>query len=160
MPNAALKIDQALTFRAVLPEDVLLLHGMIYDLALHDNRADLVNLDVNEFTQNLYREPRIIEPFFIMLGDTVAGFFITYEIFWIYKGRRGMHLLGLYVKPEFRRRGCGEKAFQHIVEECKKRDMGQLVWHADVSNDSGKNFYAKMGATVFEDYSYNFIKFK
>lgn len=160
MPDAVLKNADALLFKALQPHEVSVLHGMIRDLAIHDNHLDSLHFDTAEFTQNLFREPRFIEPFFIMSGETVAGFFIFYENFWIYQGRRGIYLLGLYVKPEFRRRGYGEKVFRHLIEECKKRDMGQLVWHADVSNESGKNFYAKMGATVYEDYRLNFIKLK
>lgn len=158
MLSTAVKTEDQVLFKEVGQEDIVVLRGLMHELAIYDHHADSFNHDINEFANNLFREPRFIEPYFIMSGASIAGFFIFYENFWMYQGRRGIYLLGLYVKPEFRRRGYGQQVFNFLFNECKKRDLGQLNWHADVKNELGKNFYAKMGAVVLEEYRLNYIK--
>jgi len=57
------------------------------------------------------------------------------------------YIEGLYVKPEFRRKGIAEKLIDHAKEWSKKFDCSELASDCVLDNDANQAFHTGVGFT-------------
>ena len=126
-------------------------YDFIVDLFRQTPGVTFREADSREATQRyLKRNPGLS---FVAVGDNE----IIGCVMCGYDGRRG-YLQHLVVKPEFRRRGIGEKLFRRCIDALK--EIGIYKTHIFVlkNNDSAHEFWVKRGWQIRDDitmYSYN-----
>ena len=59
-------------------------------------------------------------------------------------------ILNIGIDPDFKRQGYGTGLLNHLIEELRKRDIGEILLEVRVGNKSAIQFYKKQG---FEEIS-------
>jgi len=87
----------------------------------------------------------------VFVGDTACGiatWFWTYKSF---RGRRGLFVEDLYVRPDFRGRGLGTRLLAHLAAKAKAGG-GFLEWQVLDWNAPSIAFYQALGAKPVENW--------
>lgn len=81
-------------------------------------------------------------------GELVAYATYFYAYFtWIGKS---MYLDDLYVKPDYRRHGFGQKLIESVINKAKVDKCKKVRWQVSKWNQNAIDFYKSLGATVDE----------
>ena len=59
-------------------------------------------------------------------------------------------ILNIGIDPDFKRQGYGTGLLNHLIEELKKKDIGEILLEVRAGNKSAIQFYKKQG---FEEIS-------
>lgn len=81
-------------------------------------------------------------------GQT-AGYMFFHQAFNVGAGGPGLHMIDLYVEPDFRRRGIGKALIAELARECLKQKGLWVTWQSLDNNDSAMGFYNKIGGRQF-----------
>ncbi len=76
-------------------------------------------------------------------------FFYNFSTF---KGKPGIYLEDLYVRPAFRKKGIGKALLSYLVELAKTEDCGRVEWVVLDWNKNAIDFYKNMGAEPMTDW--------
>ncbi len=82
-----------------------------------------------------------------LLGQ--ALYFYNFSTF---KGKPGIYLEDLYVRPEYRNKGIGKALLNYLIELAKENDCGRVEWVVLDWNESAINFYKSLGAEPMNDW--------
>lgn len=80
------------------------------------------------------------------------GFALFYPDFSTLRGRPGVLLQDIYVRPDARGLGLGRKLLAQVMQEAQDWDAAFLTLMVDRSNDVAQAFYAKLGFAGRGDY--------
>ena len=80
------------------------------------------------------------------------GFALFYPDFSTLRGRPGVLLQDIYVRPDARGLGLGRKLLARAMQEAQDWDAAFLTLMVDRSNEVAQAFYAKLGFTGRGDY--------
>jgi ribosomal protein S18 acetylase RimI-like enzyme len=95
----------------------------------------------NSFTQGLI----------VFANETPIAYAIFFPHFASFKGQRSVYLEDIYIKPEFRSFGIGEKMIREIAKIGKAQNASRIDFQVLKSNEKGVKFYKKLGAVCNED---------
>ena len=87
----------------------------------------------------------------------MVGMAITYYRYSTWKGRV-LYLEDLYILPEYRRFGLGERFFVLLLEKAKQDKCQRVSWQVLDWNEPAINFYKKLGATLDPEWINGFIE--
>ena len=87
----------------------------------------------------------------------LVGMAITYYRYSTWKGRV-LYLEDLYILPEYRRFGLGERFFALLLEKAKQDKCQRVSWQVLDWNEPAINFYKKLGATLDPEWINGFIE--
>ncbi len=87
----------------------------------------------------------------------MVGMAITYYRYSTWKGRV-LYLEDLYILPEYRRFGLGERFFALLLEKAKQDKCQRVSWQVLDWNEPAINFYKKLGATLDPEWINGFIE--
>ena len=85
-------------------------------------------------------------------GDEAAAFALFFHNFSTFLGRHGLWLEDLFVRPEFRRRGCAQALLRSLAEIAQERGCGRFEWAVLDWNASAIDFYRSLGASILPDW--------
>ena len=68
-------------------------------------------------------------------------------------GRPGIYLEDLFVKPEARGKGVGQKMLAYLAHLAKTRKCGRLEWSVLDWNESAIRFYKRLGAIPMDEWT-------
>jgi GNAT superfamily N-acetyltransferase len=109
-------------------------------------------------TESLLREamfgsPRAVEVLLALLGDEVAGFAMFFHNFSSWRGRRGIFLEDLFVRPEMRRHGVGRALLRELARIALARNCARIEWLVVDWNQQAIDFYRSLGAAPLEEWT-------
>ncbi len=114
------------TLRAATPEDVELILGFIRDLAAYEKLLDQVVADAASLTAALFGEHPQAEVVIAEHDGAAAGFALYFHNFSTFRGRRGLYLEDLFVRPEHRGAGIGKALLAHLAKACDRARLRPL----------------------------------
>jgi len=82
-----------------------------------------------------------------------VAFALFFHNFSTFKGKPGLYLEDIYVKPEFRNQGIGSDFFKVLAKIAKERDCGRFEWSVLNWNEKAIQFYKKMGAYPMSEWT-------
>jgi GNAT superfamily N-acetyltransferase len=85
------------------------------------------------------------------VGDMACGIATWFWIYKSFRGRRGLFVEDLYVRPEFRGRGLGKRLLAHLAAKAKAGG-GFLEWQVLDWNAPSIAFYQSLGAKPVENW--------
>jgi GNAT superfamily N-acetyltransferase len=83
---------------------------------------------------------------------TAAGFALWFYNFSTFRGRHGIYLEDLFVRPAFRGRGIGRALLAGLAARCVREGLARLEWSVLDWNESALVFYRSLGARAMEDW--------
>lgn len=133
--------------RPAAPADVALIHQFILDLAdyeklRHEAKASEADTAAALFGNN----PRVFCDIAEADGEPV-GFALWFYNFSTFRGRHGIYLEDLYVRPQARGQGAGKALLRALARRCLDEGLARLEWAVLNWNQPAIVFYDGLGAT-------------
>ena len=135
-----------LTIRPAGPQDASLIHALVCELADYERLSHEVAATVEDIQAALFgAAPRVFCDI-VEWDGTPAGFALWFYNFSTFRGRCGIYLEDLYVRPEHRGRGLGKALLARLARRCRDEDLGRLEWAVLDWNAPSIAFYESLGA--------------
>lgn len=139
-----------LTLRPARLQDAAVLLELIRDLAIYEKLLDQVDATIPGLTQALFgTAPRVFADIAEWTEDShveTAGFALWFYNFSTFRGRHGIYLEDLFVRPQFRGRGIGKALLQSLATRCVNEGLARLEWSVLDWNTPARQFYESLGA--------------
>lgn len=140
------------TLRAATREDVPLILGFIRDLAEYEKLLDQVVANEAMIAANLFGERPQAEVVIAEHDGQPAGFALFFHNFSTFRGRRGLYLEDLFVRPEYRGFGIGKALLAQLARLAVERGCARFEWAVLDWNAPAIGFYQSLGARLLDDW--------
>ena len=151
--------------RPATEADAQLILALIHELADYERLLDEVDATEDGLRTALFGPaPRVFcdiaewqdAPDDGLAGDgtqgprTAAGFALWFYNFSTFRGRHGIYLEDLFVRPAFRGRGIGRALLAGLATRCVREGLARLEWSVLDWNEPALVFYRSLGARAME----------
>lgn len=134
-------------------EDVPVIWGLIQELAEFERLQDQFVAAEADLSESLFGERRYAEVIMARLRDESVGFALYFHTFSTFRGRPGLYLEDLYVRPAYRGRGYGRELLTHVARTAVARSCGRVEWSVLDWNQRAIEFYKGLGAQPLNDWT-------
>ena len=83
----------------------------------------------------------------------VVGFALWFYNYSTFRGRHGIYLEDLFIRPEWRDRGIGKALLGNLARRCVDENLCRLEWMVLDWNQSAIAFYRSRGARLLDDWT-------
>ena len=142
----------SLTIRPAVPGDAGLVLSLIRELADYEKLTDKVDATEAMIDEALFAPGATQRCDIAEWDGEVAGQAIWFTNFSTFRGRNGLYLEDLYVRPAFRGRGIGKALLARLARECRTRQWPRMEWVVLDWNQPAIDFYRSLGAHLAEDW--------
>lgn len=152
MTGKAETADGKLAVRPAWPGEAGLVLAFIRELAGAENLGDDVDANEEAIHRALFGPmPRAFCDIAEWNGAPV-GFAMWFYNFSSFRGRHGIYLEDLFVRPDHRGRGIGKAMLRRLAQRCVKEGLGRLEWSALDWNEPAIAFYTSLGAEPMDEW--------
>ncbi|HZH71067.1 MAG TPA: GNAT family N-acetyltransferase [Mariniphaga sp.] len=141
-----------LVIRYAEEKDLDIILNLIKELAVYEKLSDEVTATKDILKENLFGERKYAEVLIAEYNGDAAGQALFFHNFSTFKGKPGIYLEDLYVKPEYRGKGIGKALLNKIIETAKERNCARVEWAVLNWNQPAIEFYKKIGAVEMSDW--------
>jgi GNAT superfamily N-acetyltransferase len=143
-----------LSIRPAGEADVPAVLGLIRALAEYEHAAPgALAISEGLLRQAMFASPRAVEVLVACVGEEIAGFAMFFHNFSSWRGRRGIFLEDLFVRPEMRRRGVGRALLAELARIAVARNCARIEWLVVDWNQPAIDFYRSLGAAPLEEWT-------
>lgn len=143
----------SLSIRAAQPRDAALVMAFIRELAEYERLLHQVDAREDDIRRALFGpDPRVFGDIAEWDGRP-AGFALWFYNFSTFRGRHGIYLEDLFVRPEYRGRGIGKALLAHLAGRCRAEGLMRLEWWVLDWNEPALRFYRSLGAVPMADWT-------
>src|SRR5262249_5799445 len=118
-----------------------------YEKLSHEVEADAPAIDAALFGD----DPRVFCDIAEWRGAP-AGFALWFYSFSTFRGRHGLYLEDLFVRPEQRGHGIGKALLAHLARRCVAEGLSRFEWSVLDWNEPSIAFYEAQGARVMKEW--------
>jgi GNAT superfamily N-acetyltransferase len=141
-----------LSIRRAEPADTELVFALVCELAGYENLQHEIAAKPEDIAEALFaREPRLYCDLAEWNGEP-AGFSVWFLNFSTFRGRHGIYLEDVFVRPPFRKRGIGAALLKRLAKRCVENDYGRFEWTVLDWNAPSIAFYESIGAKVMHEW--------
>jgi GNAT superfamily N-acetyltransferase len=142
-----------LKLRPAHPGDAPLILALVRELAEYERLAHEVEATEAEMAAALFGpHPKVFCDIAEWDGSP-AGFALWFYNFSTFRGRHGIYLEDLYVRPEQRGRGIGKALIANLARRCVAEGLARLEWAVLDWNAPSIAFYRSLGAGAQDDWT-------
>jgi len=139
-----------LTLRAARADDAAEVLALVRELADYERLLHEVDASEDALRGALSgAAPRVFCELATWEG-AVAGFALWFYNFSTFRGRHGIHLEDLFVRPAFRGRGIGRALLEELARRCVRERLTRLEWSVLDWNEPALEFYRSLGARAMD----------
>lgn len=139
-----------LSIRPARSDEAGLVLSLVRELAEYEKLSHEVDATEDLIAAALFApQPRVFCDIAEWDGE-VAGFALWFPTFSTFRGRHGLYLEDLFVRPAFRRRGIARALFTHLARRCVAEGWTRFEWSVLDWNKPAIEFYQRMGAQIME----------
>jgi len=139
--------------RVATPADIPLILRFVRDLAEYERLLHEVEMTEADLRRDLFGEnPRAFCDIAEHRGEPV-GFALWFYNYSTFRGRAGIYLEDLFVKPEARGVGAGKALLRRLAQRCVDADLARLEWAVLNWNAPSIAFYDSLGASAKDDWT-------
>ncbi len=147
MPSEAVRVREA------GPDDLATIHGFILDLAAYERLAHEAQATLADLERDLFGPaPRVFCDIAEINGAPV-GFALWFYNYSTFRGRHGIWLEDLFVRPERRGAGAGLALLKALARRCADEDLARLEWSVLDWNTPAIGFYDSLGALAMDEWT-------
>ncbi len=141
-----------LTIRRAETGDTALIFALVCELAEYECLQHEMVAKPEDIAATLFaREPRLFCDIAEWDGAP-AGFSVWFLNFSTFRGRHGIYLEDIFVRPPFRKRGIGTALLKRLAKHCVDNDYGRFEWTVLDWNAPSIAFYESIGAKVMHEW--------
>lgn len=145
-------INEKITFRYAKRSDTSLILQFIRELADYEKMSDEVAADEKTLEEWIFDKQRA-EVIFAVIEGREAGFALFFHNFSTFLGKAGIYLEDLFVKPQYRGRGCGKAILKKLASIAVERGCGRLEWSCLNWNKPSIEFYLSLRAEPMPEWT-------
>jgi GNAT superfamily N-acetyltransferase len=143
----------SLRIRAATKADSELVFSFIRDLAEYEKLLDDVVASPADVERALFAEhPRVLCDIAEWEGRA-AGFALWFYNFSTFRGRHGIYLEDLFVRPAFRGKGIGKALLRNLAARAVQEGCARVEWWVLDWNEPSIKFYESLGAIAMEEWT-------
>lgn len=143
----------AAILRPAVRDDVPELLALIRELADYEQLAHEAVADAAVLADSLFGERPAAEAVIAEVDGAAAGFALFFHSFSTFRGRRGLYLEDLYVRPAHRGLGLGRTLMRHMAQLAVSRDCARFEWSVLDWNRDALAFYRSLGAVGMDGWT-------
>ena len=142
-----------INIRSAMPSDTRVIYALIRELAVYENLLNVVDATERMIGDALFgQSPRAFCELAEWDGE-VVGFSLWFYNFSTFRGRHGIYLEDLFVRPDFRGMGLGKALIVSLARRCVAEDLARFEWSVLDWNAPSIAFYKALGATMQDDWT-------
>jgi GNAT superfamily N-acetyltransferase len=143
----------SITIRGARPGEAALVLSFVRELAdyerlLHELEASEADIDAALFCDT----PRLFCEIAEWQSEPV-GFAVWFFNFSTFRGRAGIYLEDLFVRPSHRGKGIGKAMLVHLAQQCLASRGAFLQWAVLDWNTPSIDFYKSLGAVLMDEWT-------
>jgi GNAT superfamily N-acetyltransferase len=140
--------------RPAAPDDVPVLLQLVRELAEYEREPDAVETTEQMLNAALFGAMPVASCHVALAPDgDVAGFALWYVTFSTWKGRPGLWLEDLFVRPTARGSGLGKALLRELAGVCVARGYARFEWWVLDWNEPAHGFYRSLGARAEDEWT-------
>lgn len=142
-----------LSIRPARPGEAGLVLAFVRELADYERLAHEVEATEAMLDAALFgAQPTVFCEFAEWDGEPV-GFALWFRNFSSFRGRNGIYLEDIFVRPAHRGKGIGKALLRHLAARCAAEDWTRLEWAVLDWNAPSIEFYKAQGARLMDDWT-------
>lgn len=141
-----------ITIRPAAPADSALIFALVCELADYENLQGDVDATPEEIASALFAPDSKVFCDIAEWDGEPAGFAAWFLNFSTFRGRHGLYLEDLYVRPEMRGRGIGKALMRRLAQHCAERNLARFEWAVLDWNAPSIAFYESIGAKIMPEW--------
>ena len=139
--------------RPVTKKDIPGLLEMIHELAVYEKLEHVLVATEQDYDKALFGEKPSAEALIAQTAEgSLCGYAIFFQTFSSFKGRPGIWLEDIYVRPDFRSLGVGSTLLKSVACIAHERNAGRYEWCVLDWNQDAIDFYKRAGAKVLQEW--------
>jgi GNAT superfamily N-acetyltransferase len=146
-------VTDGVGIRAATAADAELVYSFVRDLAEYERLLDDVDATQAGLERALFGpNPRV----FCDIGEwkgAPAGFALWFYNFSTFRGRHGIYLEDLFVRPAFRGHGIGKELVLNLARRAVRENCARVEWSVLDWNEPSIKFYESLGAIPMEEWT-------
>lgn len=142
-----------LTIRPAIAGDATLVLALVRELAEYERLAHAVDATAAAIDAALFApSPRVFCDIAEWSGEPV-GIALWFLNFSSFRGRNGIYLEDIFVRPAFRGRGIGKALLAGLARRCMAEGWTRLEWAVLDWNTPSIEFYKRQGAELLTEWT-------
>ena len=142
----------SITIRPARPADSGLIYSLVRELADYERLTHEVDSTEDQIAAALFgAQPRLFCHLAEWDGEPV-GFALWFLNFSTFRGRHGLYLEDIFVRPALRGKGIGKALMRHLAQHCVDNNLARFEWTVLEWNKPSIEFYRSIGANLLEDW--------
>ncbi len=142
----------SLLIRAARPQDSALIFALVKELADYEKLSHEVDASEQQIAAALFADqPRLYCDIAEWDGEP-AGFAVWFLNFSTFRGRHGLYVEDIFVRPALRGRGIGKALMARLAARCVKQGYARFEWAVLDWNAPSIAFYKSIGAQVLDEW--------
>jgi GNAT superfamily N-acetyltransferase len=142
----------SLSIRTAQQADATLIFALVCELADFENLQSEVTAMPDTLAAALFTpEPQLFCDIAEWNGEP-AGFSVWFLNFSTFRGRHGLYVEDLFVRPAFRGNGIGKALMARLAKRCVDDGLARVEWAVLDWNAPGVAFYRSIGAQVMDEW--------
>lgn len=143
----------SLSIRFADASDAETIHRLVVELATYERAPDAVVATIEDLRAQLAASRPPFQCLLAELDGEIAGFALFFHNYSTWRGRAGLYLEDLFVKPEYRGRGVGEALLARCAAIAVERGCPRFEWAVLDWNEPAIGFYRKLGAEPLTEWT-------
>jgi diamine N-acetyltransferase len=142
----------SISVRPARPQDASLIYSLVRELADYERLTHEVDSTQEQIAAALFGpQPRLFCDIAEWDGEAV-GFALWFLNFSTFRGKHGLYLEDLFVRPALRGKGIGKALMQQLARHCLDKDLARFEWTVLEWNKPSIEFYRSIGAKLLDDW--------
>jgi GNAT superfamily N-acetyltransferase len=142
-----------MSVRAIRPDDVPAVVGLVRELAEYERALHEVRLTEAQLTECLFGDSPALFGHVAEDDGSIVGVALWFLNFSTWRGTHGIYLEDLFVQPAHRGRGLGKELLRTLAEVCVERGYSRLEWSVLDWNAPSIEFYKAAGAVPMDEWT-------
>ena len=138
--------------RAAKPADAALIFSFVAELAAYEHLSHELLATQEDIAAALFSAAPRAFCDIAENGREAVGFALWFYTFSSFRGRYGIWLEDLYVRPAFRGQGFGKALLKRVARRCVEEDLGRFEWSVLDWNEPSIRFYKGLGARLMDQW--------
>lgn len=141
-----------LEIRPAAPGDVPLILEFIHELASYEREPRSVVATEADLVRDGFGERPFYQCLIAEYGGVPVGFAFYFFNYSTWRGRPGIHLEDLFVRPPFRGKGVGKALLIKVAEVAVANRCARFQWDVLDWNQTAIDFYHSLGAKFMSEW--------
>ncbi len=142
----------SISIRPATLADIQTIFALVHELADYERLSDEMIATEQDLREAFFGEtPRVFCDLAEYNGQ-IAGYTVWFYSYSTFRGRHGIWMEDVFVRPEFRGKGLGKALLAHLARTCVSENLARLEWSVLDWNEPSIVFYKTIGARLMQEW--------